>query len=314
MKKIASEVLCAVLLAAACAVARSAPEAEPLVELRPGQGDTMEILIGDQPFATYNFGKDLPKPFLLPIRTASGVVINRALREPSDDDHPHHKGLWFSVDEVNGQDFWAEKAPIVCVSVKAAVSGADPAVMEVINEWRHPESRQVILTETTQISIHASRLVSYHAVLKAAATDVVFDDTKEGLFGFRMAPTMKEKHGGHVISSDGSTGTQDCWGRTFAWIDYFGTVDQRTVGVTLMDHPGNFRPSRYHVRDYGLFSLSPFGEHSYTNGTVAAQPVTVKAGESLRLHYGAYFHDGDTVSADVAAIYGQFLKTSGAAP
>jgi hypothetical protein len=275
------------------------------------QSSTLNITINDQEFATYNFGENLPKPFLLPVRTASGVVLNRALDDASDPDHPHHKGMWNAIDEVNEVKFWAEKGPIRNVSIKILKTDGDIGAFEAVNEWRHPDNGQPQLTETAVITIHANRLLVYDMTLTASNVDVVFDDTKEGLFGFRVAPSMKEKNGGHVVASDGTETTKNCWGKAFPWIDYYGEVDGKTVGVTIMDHPKNFRPSRYHVRDYGLFSVSPFGEKSYTNGANEAAPLHLKKGESVRLRYAMYFHDGDTKAANVAGAWEQFVKTSG---
>lgn len=275
------------------------------------QASMLNISINDQPFATYNFGEDLPKPFLLPVRTASGVVINRNLGDESDADHPHHKGLWNAIDEVNEVKFWAEKGPIRNVSVKILTSGGEAGSFEVVNEWRHPETGVPQLTEIAVITIHASRLLVYDMSLKASHVDAVFEDTKEGLFGFRVAPSMKEKNGGHVVACDGTETTKECWGKSFNWIDYYGNVDGKTVGVAIMDHPKNFRPSRYHVRDYGLFSISPFGEKAYTNGANEAAPLHLKKDESLRLRYAMFFHDGDTKTGNVAAAWDQFVATSG---
>lgn len=280
------------------------------VAIQPEES-TLVITINDQPFATYNFGADLPKPFLLPVRTAAGVVINRALHDPADSDHPHHKGMWNAIDEVNEVKFWAEKGPIRNMSVKALSTEGATGAFEVVNEWRHPESGVPQLTETSVITIHPNRLLVYDMNLKASDVDVTFEDTKEGLFGFRVAPSMKEKNGGQVVACDGTKTTKECWGKAFNWIDYYGTVDGKTVGVTIMDHPKNFRPSRYHVRDYGLFSVSPFGEKAYTNGVNPAAPYHLKKGESLRLRYAMYFHDGDTETANVAGAWDQFVKSSG---
>ncbi len=272
---------------------------------------TLNITIDGQPFATYNFSHDLPKPFLLPLRTPSGVVVNRDLGDTSDADHPHHKGVWNSVDEINGIKFWKEDGPIRNISIRVIQSGGPIGIFEAINQWQHPETGEPQLTETAVVTIHANRLLVYDMLFTASHVAADFEDTKEGMFGIRVAPSMKEKNGGHVVASDGSETTQNCWGKPFPWIDYYGTVDGKTVGVAIMDHPSNFRPSRYHVRDYGLFSISPFGNHAYTNGVEVAAPVHLKKNESLRLRYGMYFHDGDTKAGNVAAAWDQFVSSTG---
>ena len=291
-----------------CVAATTA--AEDTVTLKH-EGAQLNVSINDQPFATWNHGSDLPKPFLLPVRTAAGVVINRDLNDPADADHPHHKGMWFAVDEVNDIKFWAESGKIVSDSVELVRASGPSVSWKVTNLWVNPETKATELTETSTITVHASRVVVLDATLTATTNDVTFADTKEGMFGFRVDPTMKEKNGGTVVASDGSTTTANCWGRCFPWVDYSGTVDGKTVGVTIMDHPSNFRPSRYHVRDYGLFSISPFGEKAYTNGANPEAPVVLKKGDSLRLRYGMYFHDGDSKAAGIPAAWAKFVQIAG---
>ena len=163
-----------------------------------------------------------------------------------------------------------------------------------------------LLTEATTISIYANRLIAYDATLTAGKEPVSFNDTKEGLFGFRMVDSMRGA-AGKIVSSDGHHGGSECWGRTFDWVDYDGPVEGKLVGVAIFDNPHNFRHSRYHVRNYGLFSISPFGEHDYTNGKNAPAPVRLQPGANLRLRYGIYIHDGDTKAADVAGTYRKYL-------
>ena len=297
-----------VLFCTVAAVGGAVAGAADPVRISEGENSTLTITVNDKPFVTYNYGEGLPKPFFLPVTTAAGVVVNRALGDQSDADHPHHKGIWNAIDEVNGVKFWAEKGPIRNTSVKILSASGDTASFQAVNEWRHPETGRAEVIEETVVTVYPTRLLGYDMTFRAVHGAVAFEDTKEGLFGFRVAPSMKEKNGGRVTASDGSTTTAKCWGRQFPWVDYSGEVDGRTVGVTIMDHPANFRPSRYHVRDYGLFSVSPFGEKAYTNGASPASPIHLKQGEMLRLRYGIYVHDGDAAAAGIPAVFESFSR------
>jgi hypothetical protein len=118
----------------------------------------------------------------------------------------------------------------------------------------------------------------------------------------------EDKGAGIVTNADGKKTTRDCWGQRSAWVDYTGPVDGKTVGVAVFDHPQNFRPSRYHVRNYGLFSVSPFGEGAYTNGQEKPVSDVFKRDSVVRLRYGIYFHADDAAAANVASVFQQFLK------
>lgn len=265
----------------------------------------IDVKIDGKSFAVYNTSTDLPKPFFSPVRGSDGTILTRPIENPED--HKHHKGIWVSVDEVNGVTFWAETGKIQNIdTVAKKASGDAPATLKTTNAWLGEDGKPIV-TEDTTISIFPNRLMVYDINFIAADKEVTFDDTKEGLLGFRMVNSMREKESGKVVNADGKKGTDECWGIPSAWVDYYGEVEGNVFGVTLMDHPGNLRPSRYHVRNYGLFSVSPFGEKAYTRGKSEAAPVVLKPNGKLRLRYAIYIHDGDTAEGKVAGAYKQFL-------
>ena len=160
----------------------------------------LAVLIGGEPFTFLNLGPEWAKPFLSPVRAADGTVVTRVIGDTEDKDHPHHKGIWFSVDEVNGIKFWAEAGKIL--NVKVEVVEGDPARIKLKNHWLGADELPIVV-ETTTISIFSSRLIVYDATFSAGVDKVTFGDTKEGLFGIRVAPTMREKVGGVVVNAEG---------------------------------------------------------------------------------------------------------------
>ncbi|MEQ9411600.1 MAG: PmoA family protein [Fuerstiella sp.] len=279
----------------------------------------LQIKIDGQPFAVLNHGSKWNKPFLFPVHAPSGKNVLRDIIPTAADqgsskdgtDHFHHKGVWISVDSVNDEklNFWHESSKIVCDKVEHSTAADGSGHLTIHNSWM--DGDRPLLKEQTMVTIHPSRLLSYQIELRPTDRDVTFYDTKEGFFAVRIAHSMREMQGGHIVNADGLKGEKDCWGKPTPWIDYYGEVDGQTCGVTLMDHPDNFRKSRYHVRSYGLFAISPFGPKKYSNGAEQEAPVTLSPGKApLQLTYGLYIHDGNTEEANVAKTYQKFLKAT----
>ena len=282
--------------------------AEETVRLKREE-ETVQVTIKGQPFATYHFGAKWPKPFFNPLKTSDGQEITRSLVSADSKDHPHHKGAWVSVDEVNEVDFWAEKGVIKNVGVELVKAAGDPAILRVTNHWLGGDQHPIIV-ESTEIAIYGNRLLAYDIRFYATNKLVYWHDTKEGLFGLRVADPLRETHGGQIVNSEGQKTSTECWGKEADWVDYSGKLGDKVHGVALFDHPLNFRRSRYHVRNYGLFTLSPFGTKAYTNGASPEDPLLLLPGSSVRLRYGLVIHDGDAEHGHVGDTYIDYLKKS----
>ncbi|MEZ6064660.1 MAG: PmoA family protein, partial [Planctomycetaceae bacterium] len=231
--------------------------------------------------------------------------------DPRFYDHPHHKGVWVAVDEVNGVKFWKEDGHIENVSVEVLANNAAPAVLRVVNRWLNDAGEHVV-TETTTIRITPDRLFVYDIQFTAGDSPATFEDTKEGLFAIRLPNSMREyvSHG-PVRSAEGKEGTKAAWGRESAWIDYVGAIDGQQFGVTLLDAPNNPWPSRYHVRDYGLFSINPFGTAAYSKGSdneQPARPLTLDPGKTISFRYGLHVHQGVLSADELATLNARFVQ------
>jgi len=146
-------------------------------------------------------------------------------------------------------------------------------------------------------------MLVWQATFHSEAGDLALGDQEEMGFGVRVATTLAEKNGGIITSSAGRKTAKETWGQVAAWCDSSGTVDGRSVGVTLMADPANFRPSWWHNRDYGLMVANPFGREAMKQGPKSA--VTIKRGETFRVRFAAAIHEGDAATAK--ALYREFL-------
>lgn len=74
----------------------------------------ISVEIKGKAFSQFFIGPETNKPYLHPLRSASGKIVTRGY--PMEDipgeshDHPHHRGVWFAHGDVNGFDFWGNEA------------------------------------------------------------------------------------------------------------------------------------------------------------------------------------------------------------
>src|SRR3954466_2024842 len=96
--------------------------------------EKITVDIDGKPFTEFWIGPDTHKPYLAPLRSASGIVVTRAFPMNPDvkgesKDHPHHRGLWFTHGDVNGYDFWGNEA-----DQKGAGKGKGDVVLKKVNK------------------------------------------------------------------------------------------------------------------------------------------------------------------------------------
>ena len=296
---------CSTMLAIAGAQAAPAPSNNP-----PSSGfrwDQRPGVIGLQRAGAvvwqFNYGTNQPKPYFHPVALPGGPVLT--VDRPAD--HPWHHALWFSwkyIDEVNywepasgdafpaGRTEWGE--------VQVETNRHFSARMAMDLRYR-PAGKDPVLTEHRVVEVSAPDSVGvFHQdwtlTFTAADKDVVLSRTPipgepngvawGGYAGLsvRFANELSEAR---AVSSQGpvefSGGTYR--GKASA-MDYAGILDQREMGIAILDHPDNLHsPSPWYViRNDSMRYFSP--------AVLCFQPYTLKAGQSLRLRYRVRIHPG----------------------
>ncbi|HEU0006605.1 MAG TPA: DUF6807 family protein, partial [Terriglobia bacterium] len=120
----------------------------------------VEVVVDGQPFTTYHF-EGYNKPVFFPLRAATGTIVTRSYPMitgvPGEaQDHPHHKGLWFTHGDVNGVDFWSESdktGKIVHRRFVVVKGGPKTGVLQSENDWITPAG-ETVLKEIREVTIH----------------------------------------------------------------------------------------------------------------------------------------------------------------
>src|SRR5215469_9164364 len=104
-----SRYICAIT--AIIAVPIFAPAQTPIIKIHIDHSSySADVTVDGKPFTSFLFFDTLEKPVLYPIYAPDGQLITRGFplqpRPGDPTDHPHHIGLWFNYENVNGLDFW----------------------------------------------------------------------------------------------------------------------------------------------------------------------------------------------------------------
>jgi hypothetical protein len=302
--------------------------------------EQIAVEIDGKPFTVFHIsGAGLNRPYLHPLRSASGKIVTRsfpAAQLPGEStDHPHHAGLFYGHGEVNGYNYWAiQNVPtppskgdatmgrIVLDHVVSVKSGRASGSVGVVFQWLKPDGTP-LLTETRGMTFYAHpelRIIDFDFDF-AAVEKVVFRDTKEGTFAMRMATALEEPSAkahadahapmrtGKLVNAQGGEHEAGVWGKRSEWVDYSGELDGEPVGVVMMDHPSNPRhPTYWHSRGYGLHSINPFGVSDFLHDKTQDGSLTLAPGEHVRFRYRVIVH-GRASQARLAELYQEYART-----
>jgi hypothetical protein len=306
-----------------------AEQSKPEVQLIQGD-NKVDVMIGGKLFTSYIYGSNLTKPVLVPIRTPSGIEINRrhplGKKDGASTDHQHHIGIFFAVDRVNGINFWRNTSPlpqIKNIRITELTSGAGKGELSAIMHWMDNKGR-VLLEEKRKMIFLAGEHENEYAVdfsidLIAEGEKVLFEDIEEGMFAIRVSdylrqglakmdlesgqPLPKESIAGTgtYFSSNGDETADNIWGKRARWVALQGVRQDKIVGVAILNHPASINyPTYWHVRDYGLFSANPLGQGDfqrqrptrYRKNKVIPLRLTLQPGEKAHFRFLVIVYEG----------------------
>lgn len=293
--------------------------------------DRVRVEIDGKLYTEYCF-KDWKYPYLYPVNGPNGKSVVRHYPmttgvKGEQQDHPHHRAIFFTHSHVNGFNFWAPQAEerkgrdtaIAHDRFEKIESGEKRGELIVWTKWTG--EGEVVLRERKRLTFipagDGQVLMDYDVTLHAGDKDVKFGDNKDGGLGLRVASTMKvraiARHAkespsfGALVNSRGDK-NDATWGKSAEWVDYSGPdASGGTVGVAIFDHPANLRaPTGWHARYYGLLTANRFATGSFGRITGAKKgegDYTIPKGKSLRLRHRFFIHRGDAKDGRVAESY-----------
>ncbi|MBI4556870.1 MAG: PmoA family protein [Candidatus Hydrogenedentes bacterium] len=274
--------------------------------------DRLEIKICELPIATYVFhDPKILRPYFCSVHARNGTQVtrNHPPVEGNDAmDHADlHPGIFLAFGDISGADFWRNKGYVrhekFIEEPKCDINTGTFAVSNVYESDGKTICREqcrytIVYRPEGYFLLHDSEFFNDEA-------EFIFGDQEEMGLGLRVATPISVKKGGHIINADGLKDEAGAWGKPSLWCDYSGDIDGQQVGITLMPHPDNFRPSWFHARDYGLLVANPFGQNAFTEGQKSA--VRVPKGERFRLRFGIFIYAAKE-TPNLTSVYDQYLK------
>jgi hypothetical protein len=306
----------------------------------------LNVLFDGKLFTSFCWPDDVYKPILYPVITSGGTEITRGFplkpRQGERNDHIHQVGIWFNYGNVNGIDYWGNghrgfKEPnggiIKHLSIERLASRNGEGSFVSAEEWLNPAGKKV-LTEKTEYHFKARgsiRIIDRITILKAGDSTVLFKDTKEGMFGIRVARQLElpSKEGvilldslgnpslekdtlntgvtGNYSSSEGISGDA-VWGTRARWMKLSGTIGSEKISIVVCDHPKNpGYPTYWHARGYGLFAANPFGWNDFTKGKEQFN-FSIPSAKSAKFRYRVIVSSAHLTDSEINAYSDEFSK------
>lgn len=307
----------------------------------------VDVMIDGKLFTSFCWPENVYKPVLYPVYTSAGTEITRGFplkpRAGERNDHIHQVGIWLNYGNVNGLDFWGngssgKRSPnggvVKHLKIDKISGGTGEGTIISSESWVNPSGEELLAEQTEYhfIANGSVRIIDRITTLNATNQPVLMADTKEGMFGIRVARQLElpSKDNGFVIDAQGNSSTvkisanegvtgnyrssegvlgEAVWSTRAKWMDLYGTIGNEKISLVICDHPKNpSYPTFWHARGYGLFSANPFGAKDFTAGKEELN-YTITPGKPAIIRYRVIVNSGaDLTDAEINAYSDDFAK------
>lgn len=279
----------------------------------------------DQPLVAP--GVQQTKPVLFPVNSPSGTALSRtfpfAKVEGEASDHPHHQGIFFTVDQVGSKEnnFWGNSRNALPAirhqKVLKMQAGNKKGTLKTLAHWVGTNAEALLAEEREMTFLVLAKdmvAIDLTITLEALQREISFGDTKEGMFAFRVAQWLTENAGGRYLNSEGGELEKGVWGKRANWIRLEGEKDGKVYGVAILSHPSGVNsPTYWHARGYGCFSVNPLGQLDFQTAHKEANPqpfgLKIKTGEKALFRYRVLLYEGKRDGKEIEALYQKFRRS-----
>jgi hypothetical protein len=252
-------------------------------------------------------------PYFYPLRALkSGLSLVMETGQP----WPHHRGVFFGADRVNGRNYWQnnpDKDRIVSKKIELGVCIERSA--EILNDclWIPFEGEPIISDKRRfEINILNDETYTLDSFIELTAlTEVIFERTNHGFFGVRTEHDLSVDGGGVLINSEGQQLQANTLDKPARWVAAYGKRagrdDGLVEGVAIMSPAYKRSPfdrSVWFTRDYGNFSPHPF------NAFARDEKFILPKGDRLQLAYRIVAFTGTPTNSFLNAQWEEFNRLS----
>lgn len=291
-------------------------------------GKALTVTENGQPVLVYNHAM-VPAPNGVPEHYTRACYIHplfgpggEVLTQDFPFDHRHHRGVFWAWPESTcgdrSLDTWVMETvrqETREILAREVVDGK--AVLVLANFWRYNDEPDTpIVEEKVTITVHplsdGARAIDFDLVfVNVSAGEVVIRGSKaddktgvvKGYGGLCFRPDATRKP--MVFTAAGGTASEDVLSLETPWCDVTFPKErggEAVSGVAIFQHPGNpgYPSDGWILRHYGFLGAS--WPHS--------DPHPLAPGESFRLRYRMFVHDGNADDAGVARAFEEYTAAA----